>query len=343
MNFKKTITGKYMMDIPERDNLLDALDGFEKNRSSEIEQNRLFDCLIRYVDYLIEYCAAEIKGTAYGFDHVVPQLFELNIKSEQQWKQYLKYSLYTLQQYLACLEAHKLHRKNVNQYRSFVLMLTSDVEWLIANYELYCKCKKSITQLELKCSASRQLCSRDLVWAMNELFFIDDCDDLASFDMRDVKPNFMFIVRQLLETLGNNLIGFSCIVDSNNKPIHKFTQVSWDYLAQSKVKQCVSLPFNVNTIRKVNSWANSFVHARHLHLSYIQFYALDFVNTLMEVPKDGVLCYDGKHWNTTYGDLRIEHYNTLKADFETFVQNQHPNAKVEWLDPSNVGAYIISL
>lgn len=342
MNFRKTITGEYIMDIPERDNLCRALNSFGTHKSGKVERDHLFDCLIKYVDYLIGYCAAEIKGASYGFDHVVPQLFELNIKKEQQWKQYLKYSLYALQQYLVCLKAHKLHRKNVGRYHNFVLMLTSDVEWLVTNYEQ--DYKKSITQLKPTCFASRQLCSRELVWAMNELFFIDDCDDLASFDMRDVKPNFMFIVRQLLETLGNNLIGFSCIVDSNNKPIHKFTQVSWDYLAQSKVaKQCVSLPFKVSTIRKVNSWANSFVHVRYLHLSYIQFYALDFVNNLMKTPKDGVLCYDGKHLNATYGDFRIEHYNTLKADFETFVQKQHPNAKVEWLYLNDVGAYIISL
>ena len=180
---------------------------------------------------------------------------------------------------------------------------------------------------------------------MNELFFIDDCKDLTSLDMRDIKPNFMFIVRQFMETIGNQIIGFECIVDKNNQPIHKFTQVAWDYLAQSNVaKQSVLLPFSVSTILKVSQWANSFVYARYLHVCYIQFYALDFINHLMRSPKNYVKCYDGKsHLSTLYGDFRINDYNSLKADFEKFIKSKNADASVHWLPLEKVGAYIVTL
>ena len=238
---------------------------------------------------------------------------------------------------------YKLHRENVCQYRSLVLMLASDVEWLLANYEM--SCKRSTSKIELSCCATRKLSTRDLVFAMNELFFIDDCNDLASFDMRDVKPNFMFIVRQYLETLGNHLIGFQRIIDNENKPIHKFTQVSWDFLTQSTVaKQNVSLPFQISTVHTISQWSNSVVHSRHLHASYIQFYALDFINQLMTGPSSSVLCHDGKlHICTLYGDFRIEHYNNLKKEFEDFVKKRNPDARIEWLPLKEVGAYILSL
>lgn len=343
MNFKTSVPNHTIMDIPERDILLKVLELFEKSKTDQQARDNLFKAICDYVDYVISYCHQELNGKAYSFDHVVPRLFVLEVKKEQQWKQFLQCSLYALQGYLECLKKYKLHRQNVHQYRSLVLNLVSDVEWLLANYEV--SCKKSVPNLALTCGASRQLSPLDLKFSMNELFFIEDCNDLASFDMRDVKPNFMFIVRQFLETIGNNLIGFEKITDINGEPIHKFTQVSWDYLSQSKfAAQNIQLPFKIKTIHKVNKWSNSFVHNRILHTSYLQFYALDLVNHLMAGPKQPVKCYDGKsRQSTLFGDFRIEHYKQLKADFEAYITHKNPNAYVKWLPLGNVGAYIISL
>lgn len=343
MTFKTPYPDHTVMDIAERDELMKALGAFEKNRNGQQERDQLYDRLVTYIDYLIGYCYQVFNGKKYSFDHVVPQLFVLEVISDQQWKQFLRCSLYALQEYLVCLKAYKLHRQNVHQYKSLVLMLVSDAEWLLVNYEV--ACKQSVPQLDVTCGASRQLSTHDLKFSMNELFFIDDCDDFSSFDMRDVKPNFMFIVRQFLETIGNRLIGFCQINDNNGKPIHKFTQVSWDYLSQSKIAgQCIRLPYQISTIHKICKWSNSFVHARWLHASYIQFYALDFVNHLMAGPKQPVKCHDGRNCQSTlFGDFRIEHYDQLKADFEGYVKNKHPQATVDWLPLNDVGAYILSL
>lgn len=343
MTFKTPYPGHTVMDIAERDELMKALDAFEKNRVGQQERDQLYNSLIIYVDYLIDYCNQVFDGKKYSFDHIVPQLFVLEVTSNQQWKQFLRCSLYALQEYLVCLKAYKLHRQNVHQYKSLVLMLVSDAEWLLANYEM--AYNQSASQIQVTCGASRQLSTLDLKFSMNELFFIDDCNDLSSFDMRDVKPNFMFIVRQFLETIGNRLIGFRQITDNKGKPIHKFTQVSWDYLSQSKIAgQCIWLPYQISAIHKISKWSNSFVHARWLHASYIQFYALDFVNHLMAGPQDPVKCHDGRSYQSTLlGDFRIEHYNQLKADFEGYVKSKHLQATVDWLPLNEVGAYILSL
>lgn len=343
MNFKTPYPGHTVMDIAERDELIKALGAFEKNRAGQQERDKLYDSLLAYVDYLIGYCHQVFSGKKYTFDHVVPQLFVLEVTSEQQWKQFLRCSLYALQEYLVCLKTYKLHRQNVHQYKSLVLMMVSDAEWLLANYEMVCN--QSAPQIQVTCGASRQLSTLDLKFSMNELFFIDDCTDLSSFDMRDVKPNFMFIVRQFLETIGNRLIGFSQISDNNGKPIHKFTQVSWDYLSQSKIAgQCIQLPYQISTIHKVSKWSNSFVHARWLHACYIQFYALDFVNHLMAGPCNPVRCHDGRKYQCTlFGDFRIEHYDQLKADFEGYVKSKYSQATVDWSPLNEVGAYILSL
>lgn len=343
MEIKEINSGQAILDFPERDSLFDAIRSFEKDRDNEEVRDVLFTSLKVFIESVIDYCKTELKGKTYTFDHVVPQLFALKIKKEQQWKQYLQVSLYALKEYLECLRKYRLNRENVHQYKSLIMTLLSDIEWLFVNYER--DCKNNHKGLIIKCGASRQLTPRHLIFSMNELFFIDDCGDLSSFDMRDVKPNFMFIVRQFMETLGNQLIGFERIVDKNSQPIHKFTQVAWDYLSQSSVaKQSISLPFQVSTILKISQWANSFVHARYLHFSYIQFYALDFINNLMRCPKEGVKCYDGKiHSCTLFGDFRINNYNSLRADFENFIKTKNPNATVQWLPLEKVGAYIVTL
>lgn len=345
MTFATPHPGHTIMVIPERDNLLHALQAFEKNKSGDKERDDLYNALCAFVDYLIGYASDGFKGKTYTFDYVVPQLFELGEMKEQQWKQFLRCSLYALLQYMECLKKYRLHREHVHLYGELIPTILCDAEWLLAHYEIYCN--KSAEDLCLTCGSSRVLTPRHLCWAMNELFFVDDVEDLSQFDVRDIKPNVMFIMRQLLETLGNNLIGFYSINDDKGKPIHKFTQVAWDYLTQSKVAaQCVTMPKDISTstVLKVSRWTNSFVHARYLHASYIQFYALDFMNHLMATPKEGVTCIKGKnHWNAMHGDFRIEHYNQLKADFESFINAKQPHAVVEWMPEDKVGAYIISL
>ena len=130
MIFRTSIPGHTVMDIPERNALMKALDAFEKNKTGQQEQNDLFNALYVYVDYLIDYCNQEFKRKTYTFDHIIPQLFVLEVKSEQQWKQFLRCSLYVMLQYLTCLKQYKLHRNNVHQYKSLVLMLVSDAALL---------------------------------------------------------------------------------------------------------------------------------------------------------------------------------------------------------------------
>ena len=343
MDFATPYPGHTIMVISERDNLLNALRAFEKNKVGSKEQDDLFCTLCAYVDYLIGYCNNVFNGKTYSFDHVIPQLFELGEMNEQQWKQFLRCSLYALLQYMECLKKYKLNRNHVHLYGELIPTIVCDAEWLLANYEV--TCIKSAADIELTCGSSRVLTPMHLKWAMNELFFVDVVDDLSKFDKRDIKPNVMFIMRQLLETLGNNLIGFRSINDVHGKPIHKFTQVAWDYLTQSKVvAQCVTLPCNISTVLKVSRWTNSFIHARYLHTSYMQFYALDFMNFLMTPPKSGVSCIKGSNYFCTmYGDFRVEKYNLLKADFEAFIKKGHPQAVINWMPEDEVGAYIISL
>ena len=62
--------------------------------------------------------------------------------------------------------------------------------------------------------------------------------------------------------------------------------------------------------------------------------------------KDALATFDRKNVSVNiyskYGDIRIEHYNTLKSAFEHYIS---PNGKFtfHWMADESVGAYIISL
>lgn len=166
MKIKEINSDEAFIDFPERDLLFTTLNSFEKDRHDEKLRDELFNSMIIFMDTVIDYCDTELKGKIYTFEHVIPQLFELKIKKEQQWKQYLQVSLYALKQYLECLKKYKVRRDNVHQYKSLILTLLSDIEWLLVNYER--DCKRIHPGLRPMCGASRQLSPRDLVFSMNE-------------------------------------------------------------------------------------------------------------------------------------------------------------------------------
>ena len=53
------------------------------------------------------------------------------------------------------------------------------------------------------------------MFSMYELFWIES-SDFSKFDYRDIKPNTMFVIRQFLEILWKNVLGYESIVDATN-------------------------------------------------------------------------------------------------------------------------------
>lgn len=344
MNYKQGYDGKYLMDIKERDKLSNIGDKFDKKQNpSDKDKQEYYDAFIKYLDYVEKYCDKEFRGKIFTYDHIIPQVFVTEMKSENAYKQYLRYSLYCSNKYAVFLKKF-IKIENLYRYKTLRLNLLCDNEWLLANYETINK--NANKEINLTCGSRSGMTPRDMSFALRELTIIENAPDIKDIDLRDIQPYRMFIMRQLLETLGKNLIGFSSIVDGNNKPIHKFTQVSWDFLSEYSKKSTtwkLSIPFNISSIYTLNRWLNSFVHVGYIYASYIQYYATNFLCDFMCPPKNFVQCFNGKKQHFDWGDFRIENYNALKNDFENYIKTKSKNASVNWLDVNNVGAYIISL
>ncbi|MCF0193772.1 MAG: hypothetical protein HUK00_01130 [Bacteroidaceae bacterium] len=353
----KTYQNIYSMDIVERDTLSSIGETFDSKTShSTQEKQSYYDAFINYLNYITNYCEKELKGATFEDNTIIPQVFVNEIKKEQAYKQYLRYSLYCAKLYVSFLQQY-IKIGFLERYKVLRLNLMCDIEWLMATYE--CIVKKSQKKIYLTCGSRNELSPLDMMWVLRELTTIENAPNITNIDLRDIQPYRIFVIRQLLELLGKNVIGYESIVTDKGVPIHKFTQISWQFLydySKKKKQWNIIFPIEISNIYAINKWAHSFVHTGHIKASYIQYYAVTVLEKIMKTPNEAIMCYDDKHRiSTQYGDFRIEHYDCLKKDFEHYIKNKHIGKKgllrffckqsspiVKWKDESQIGAYIIS-
>lgn len=343
IKFKTTPDGSKFMDITELKNLDDSFSYFLKDRANAVVQKAYFQHLQLFLDFCIKYADDVFKGKTYTYDHVIPQLFITTIKGENQYKQYLRYALYAALQYARVLR-NKIALNEIDNYDDLTLTLCTDYEWLIASYEHHVLGHTGIT---IRHGSRKELSVMDIKWGASQLMFAEHTGSLRQFDYRNTKPYVMFMVRQCLEMLGKNMLGFASINDKSGKPIHQFTQVAWTFLhdMEKQGKNLISLPLKASSIHQLNSWSNSFVHTSFIYSSYTQYYALDALYEFSQPAKNPVEHVFGRSQSLQYGDYRIHNLAQLRQEFEEYCTKQHGGYPVyiEWLDPKEVGAYILNL
>ncbi len=343
INYKKTPDGTSFMDITELKNLDASFDYFSKNRLDSSAQQIYYNDILAFLDFCINYANDVFQQTTYSFDHVIPQLFITRIKSPNQYKQYIRYALYAGMLYAKKLR-NELKITDVDNLDELTMTLCADYEWLIGQYEFTVK---GVNAFVVRHGSRNSLNVMDIKWGANQLMFAELTRSLKDFDYRNTKPYVMFMVRQCLEMLGKNMIGFVSIEDKNGSPIHQFTQIAWTFLhdMEKQKKNLITLPFKASAVHQLNSWANSFVHTSYIYNCYTQYYALEALYYFSKPVQHPIQTYNGLRQSCLYGDYRINDLSLLKAEFEAYVTKQHNGypVVVKWMEPKDVGAYIISL
>lgn len=230
-----------IMDISERDTLSKIGDEFDNNQNpSSNNKDDYYNAFIKYFDFIDKYYSIEFGTQTYTDDHLIPKVFITTINSKNQFDDYLRHSLYCLKLYIDFLRKY-IQKDYLARYKTLRRNLLADTEWLLANYET--NIKNHNEEIHLTHGSSHQLSTFDIYSVLRELTTIENANDIKDLDLRDILPYRMFVIRQLLETLGKNLIGFTSIEDNNGSPIHKFTQISWDFLNNKTSNQWeISLP-----------------------------------------------------------------------------------------------------
>lgn len=333
---------KHILNIVELLKFRDLYNDFYiKNDTSKLHDYYL--SLVDYLNWFLRYSDSIFKTKTFNEEQISIHIFRTSFKTEHQFKEYLHKSLYVAKLYIEHLIS-VITESNIRRYKHTLMSLDTDLEKLIANFEVVYR--KSIPSISLTSGRRTNLTPTDIYSASRELFYIEECDDLENIYLRDLKPVVMFQVRQLTELFGKNILGYFAIVDSNGDEIKKFTQEAWKFIKAEcrKPDSRIEFPFNINVILSINDWSNSFVHTTHIYSSFIQFYALKSLNLLFKPISNGIKTYDGRIYRSTeFTDIKINNYNSLKADFEKHLRERISDINVEWKPNNKVGAYIISL
>lgn len=341
IQFKST-TNKKIIDEPIWNNLLSLIDKFKQQENDEAYILNLYVAFYRYLCWLSNYCKDRLHGKKYDIDDVIDKVFITKCTSDNRYRQYVKFSLVPFFAYVEHIKKHFSLSSLVN-YKTLIMNLYVDAEWLIVEYEKLFSGQKDLC---ISSGSRKTLSPYDIMSSANELFNIEDMPDIRSISLFDIKPNVMFMFRQLLELLGRNLIGYESIVDKTGRPIHQFTQISWTFLkdkdGDKTKKWSIVLPLKVSSIAQLNGWTNSFVHTTYFNQCYLQYYALYCMKILMKPVKQDSI-FRRNCWYLNFGDFRINGYHYLQRDFSKYVKSQkNGNAYVQWIPIKNVGAYIKS-
>lgn len=252
ITFKSNSFGETYMDLPQFIALDEARNQYNISKSS-VDGDAYFQALINILDLIITYAADVFKGKIFSDEHLISQVFltETDFKNENTYKQYIRFSLYLASDYASTMKNNILSRKYLNRYECLSHLIESDFEWLIAQYEI---CFKGADEIVVLHGSAPDLTPRQILFATNQLFYLEETPKISDLDFRNIKPYMMFLLRQLLELLGKNLIGYQNIIDKNGRIVPKMTQVAWQFLHKGNngEKWKIEIPLPLHCIVKLN-------------------------------------------------------------------------------------------
>ena len=332
----------YVMVLHPLERLERNMGKYEKNRNYKTKKS-FFNSYVAYLDWVISYIDCNIrKSRCFDFDNVIPVLFTHKGVSEKQFARHISFYLYACRSYLTKLKECADIKAAIN-YPNSIWMMMADTEELIALNEYFVK-KNTPVSPQCTLGTRDMINTLDLKFAANELIYLNCFSDFSKLDYRDIQPCAIMIIRQAIELIGKNLIGYYSITDTNGCLVKNMTQISWKFLCDCNQTASwnITTPISLKNIEAVNKWANGYVHNPWINKTYVRAYGLEVLWELMRPPKENVKCADGGNRRCSmFGDFRISNYTALKADFEKYVKQKNPYITVNWMPTDKVGAYII--
>lgn len=346
---KPTHDGGIQLILPELEAVYTAYDQYYSKRNTGAG-SELFDKTKALVEWFNKYAEEVLQGKTYTLSHLVNMLFdERELKNDAEIADNFRYQMYAerefLHEFTSMLKVGHIDAFKESFWDTFV-----NVEYIVWGVEQYIW-KSSFSNVVFRFGSRPTLSVSDIHSAINGLFYIETLSGIKDIYLRDLKPNVVFQIRQILEKIGKNIIGYYSIVDQHGKIVKKHTQVAWKFIDQkNKSKNTawkIELPIEQSVVLKVNSWANQFVHNSMIYDNYMVHLAIRVVDELLKQPQSSITTYDGAShpFHIDYGVIKVTDYEVMKADFEEYIHEEDPLNKpiVQWLPYSKVGAYIMSL
>ena len=346
---KPTHDGGIQLILPELDVVYAAYDQYYIKKDVGVG-SELFDRTIALIDWFNKYTEEVLQGKTYTLSHLVKMLFEeREPKNDTEIADRFRYQMYAERDYLQDF-ASMLKVGHIDAFKEAFWDTFVNVEFIVWGVEQYIwKCP--LSKVIFRFGSRTTLSVSDIHSAMHGLFYIEALSGIKDIYLRDLKPNVVFQIRQILEKIGKNIIGYSSIVDQHGKIVKKHTQVAWKFIDQKNREKNtawkIELPIEQSVVLKVNTWANQFVHNTMIYDNYMVHLAIRVVDELFKQPLSPITTYDGisHSFHIEYGAIKVTNYDVMKADFEAYISEEDSlnSPVVQWLPYGKVGAYIMSL
>ncbi len=202
---------------------------------------------------------------------------------------------------------------HIDRYEHLIYTLLSEIEYAFKEYDEMVS-NKSIGRAF---GSRNDLSLFDLYILCKNIQYIETVPKIEDLYFRDIRTTSIFLVRQFLERLGKEIIGYSTIYDKKNQPIKKFSQVAWDFLKQSKSSTWhINPAIPIALVNGINRWTNSFIHTTIFSPVFVQSYIINYISILIRIPER---------------DRIKGNSDDLKNDFEQYLSNLHKaDLKIQW-------------
>ena len=235
--------------------------------------------------------------------------------------------------------------QNANRYQTIALELVIDMTDI---FNLYCsthwdKCDRSnFSPFPIKAGRRASLDLNDRREVIRSMFWIEWTPSIEKLSFRDIRPHIQIMIRQAIEMLFKQIIGYVDIVNINGSRNKKFTQIGAKFLSSYRNTQKtdgrtisgdgwnIEINMPIKTLERLNAWCNNFTHDPFIVSLPIIYFVYDqyerFTNKCITKP-----------------DYIITGEEKMRAEFAAFVMKQDPKAKVKWLDSTEIAEQSVEM
>lgn len=235
--------------------------------------------------------------------------------------------------------------QNANRYQTIALELVIDMTDI---FNFYCsthwdKCDRSnFSPFPIKAGRRASLDLNDRREVIRSMFWIEWTPSIEKLSFRDIRPHIQIMIRQAIEMLFKQIIGYVDIVNINGSRNKKFTQIGAKFLSSYRNTQKtdgrtisgdgwnIELNMPIKTLERLNAWCNNFTHDPFIVSLPIIYFVYDqyerFTNKCITKP-----------------DYIITGEEKMRAEFAAFVMKQDPKAKVKWLDSTEIAEQSVEM
>lgn len=204
---------------------------------------------VHMLDSIISFRNHEMNGKVYSDDDiaiVLLSLKEFNLDNYSKAIEPLKIHLYTLAKFAEKLKAN-IKQQYTERYQTLFLDVMTDAQNVLSAYEYIIALKNYNQQLgKFKaCGGTKPIKPQiraanigrnpninlfDRRTMINSVFWLEQHPDIKDLPFRDLRPHAAILIRQALEIMWHNAIGYHRIKNQNGDTLKQFTQIGWKFI-----------------------------------------------------------------------------------------------------------------